>query len=254
MSFDLLEQRIAATPGCKAGNGASRPAVAEAEKALGVTFPTALREYLVRFGWVEFADREFFGLGEGVPHFLDIVRLTTSERTEAGARLPPSLIPLQNDGWGNLYCIVASPGSAEDGSIVLWDHERGLAQEPEVCAPDLESWLESILDEVTVEVDKVFEGVTRTVTLERNQGLDFEARRVLPPGWRLECRADGYAFAGPWSDDWESTVWILVRFLAYKSMIALRRSGAANAMEYELVSCMEGGTGFRAVFRSFRPV
>lgn len=191
MNFDLLEQRIAATPGCKVGNGASRSAVAEAEAALGVTFPSALREYLVRFGWVEFADKELFGLGEGVPHFLDIVRLTTTERTEAGAPLPPSLIPLLNDGRGNLSCIVANPGAVEDGSIVLWDHERGPAQEPEVCAPDLESWLESILDEVTAKADKVFEDVIRALTLEGNQGLDVEARHVLPLGWRLEYRADG---------------------------------------------------------------
>ncbi len=104
-----------------------------------------------------------------------------------------------------------------------------------------------------MKVHEVFEGVARTLTLERNQGLDFEARRVLPPDWRLECRADGFTFAGPWSGEWESTVWKLVRFLAYKSMIALRRSGAADVVEYELVACTESGTGFRAVFRSFPP-
>ena len=104
-----------------------------------------------------------------------------------------------------------------------------------------------------MKVHEVFEGVARTVTLERNQGLDFEARRVLPSGWRLECREDGYVFAGPWSDDWENAVWKLVRFLAYKSMIVIRRSGVGSTMEYDLVTCMESGTGFRAVFRSFPP-
>ncbi len=99
----------------------------------------------------------------------------------------------------------------------------------------------------------MFEGVARTITRERNQGLDIEARHVLPPAWRLQCRADGFIFAGHWPDDQESTVWDLVGFLAYTSMIVLRRSGAANAVEYELVSCVESGPGFRAVFRSFPP-
>lgn len=147
MSFDLIEQRIKSMDDCKAGGGASSQAVADAQAALGVAFPRSLREYLLRFGWLELADREFFGLGEGVPRFLDLVRLTASERAEAGSSLSTSLIPLLNDGGGNLYCIVARADSAEDGTIVLWDHERGASREPEFCAADMETWLHSILDE-----------------------------------------------------------------------------------------------------------
>lgn len=151
MNFDLLGRRLATTPACKVGRGASSRAVADAEAVLGVVFPPSLREYLTRFGWVEMADREFFGLGDGVPQFLELVRITTSERTEAGAPLPRSLIPLLNDGGGNLYCVVATPGSSNDGMVVLWDHEQGAEQVPEVCAADLESWLESVLNDVTAE-------------------------------------------------------------------------------------------------------
>ena len=84
--------------------------------------------------------------------------------------------------------------------------------------------------------------------LERNHGLDFEVSRMLPPGWTVEHRSDGYAFAGPWSTDWEATVWKLARFLAYKSFLSLHRSGVAGSMAYELVSAREDGTGFRATF------
>ena len=48
-------------------------------------------------------------------------------------------------------------------------------------------------------------------------------------------------------------MWKLVRFLAYTSLVAFRRSSVDEAVEYELVTCVENGTGFRAVFRS-RPV
>lgn len=69
---------------------------------------------------------------------------------------------------------------------------------------------------------ELFQGLAQKVVLERNQGLDFETRRMLPSGWMLECREDGYLFTGPWSDEWENAVWRLVRFLSYKSMSADR--------------------------------
>lgn len=101
--------------------------------------------------------------------------------------------------------------------------------------------------------DVLFQALARELRLERSQGLDIEAHHILPSGWTLECRPDGYVFIGPRSHDWEDTVWRIVRFLAYTSLITLRESSVDDAVEYELVSCMEDGTGFRAVFRS-RPV
>ena len=97
---------------------------------------------------------------------------------------------------------------------------------------------------------ELFQELSRKMVFERNQGLDFEARRVVPSGWTLECHEDGYTFIGSWSDEWEITVWRLVQFLSYKATLALRCSGVGDNMEYELVTCMEEGTGFRAVFRS----
>ena len=100
---------------------------------------------------------------------------------------------------------------------------------------------------------ELFQALARELRLERSQGLDVEAQHILPSGWTLECRPDGYQFIGPRSHDWEGTVWKIVRFLAYTSLITLRESSVDDAVEYELVTCMENGTGFRAVFRS-RPV
>ena len=85
-------------------------------------------------------------------------------------------------------------------------------------------------------------------TLERNEGLDYEVDRMLPSGWTVEFRPDGYAFTGPWSNEWESVVWRMARFLAYKAFLSLHRMGTAGAMTYELVSARNDGTGFRATF------
>ena len=98
--------------------------------------------------------------------------------------------------------------------------------------------------------NELFESLARQVRFEPSQGLDVDAQHILPSGWTLECRPDGYQFIGPRSHDWEDTVWKIVRFLAYTSLITLRESSVDDAFEYELVTCMENGTGFRAVFRS----
>lgn len=96
---------------------------------------------------------------------------------------------------------------------------------------------------------EIFSDLMRSVVFERNQGLDFEARHLLPLGWTLECRDDGYLFTGSWSDEWEDIVWKLVRFLSFKSMLAVSRSGVGEGAEYVLVTCTAAGIGFRAVFR-----
>jgi len=121
--------------------------ITAAEATLGIRFHPSLREYFARFGWIEMGHREFFGLGVGVPRFLEITSLTTSERTEAGAPLPTRLLPLLNDGGGSLYCVVCDESAADDGTVVLWDHEQGVHQEPAAVASDLAAWLDLLLDE-----------------------------------------------------------------------------------------------------------
>src|ERR1043165_3149 len=139
MKFDELEAVIKGRRDSVIGDGVSPSMIADAEKRLGVTFPGALREYLRRFGWIELGHMEFFGLGGRIPPHLHLVDLTVSERSEGGVGLPDHLIPLLNDGGGNLYCIDVGHGSG--GQIVLWNHELSSRQAPRECAPTLEHWL-----------------------------------------------------------------------------------------------------------------
>jgi cell wall assembly regulator SMI1 len=117
--------------------------IADAEAKLRVTFHPDLRDYLKLFGHLEIADLELFGLGENTPPFLDLIRMTLSERTESECPPPPGLIPLCNDGGGNLYCISVATGTGTNasGAIILWEHDGGPDQELEVTADCLETWL-----------------------------------------------------------------------------------------------------------------
>jgi hypothetical protein len=83
----------------------------------------------------------------------------------------------------------------------------------------------------------------------RSQGLDYEAHAILPEGWSVEMEEDGYVLSGPRSADWETAVWGMVRFLSYKPFLALRRTGTGEDVEYELVSSLENGKGFKVTFK-----
>ncbi|CAN5884843.1 hypothetical protein BH11MYX4_BH11MYX4_03280 [soil metagenome] len=53
-------------------------------------------------------------------------------------KLPVSLVPIMNDGGGNLYCLDSR--SAEP-SVVFWDHEAGEKQDPTVESATFCDWL-----------------------------------------------------------------------------------------------------------------
>ncbi len=97
------------------------------------------RQFLRRFGWGGVEDIELFGLGADVPSFLHLVVMTESERSEMSPALPTHLIPVMNDGGGNLYCL-DSRGAAEP-PVVFWDHTAGEDQQPQQVAADFVAWL-----------------------------------------------------------------------------------------------------------------
>lgn len=96
---------------------------------------------------------------------------------------------------------------------------------------------------------ELFDDIRRSITMGPSQGLDYEAHAAAPKGWTVEVQAGGYVFTGPRSPEWETLVWKMIRFLAYKSFVTVRRTGEGESMEYELVSCMDRGEGFVATFR-----
>lgn len=116
------------------GESASPDEINAAEARLGA-MPLDYRAFLGDFGWMELGHREVFGLGDGVPAYLNVVDMTLSERADAG--VPDEVIVIANDGSGNLVCL-----DLLSGRVVTWWHE---SRSTEATAPDFTSWLVSLL-------------------------------------------------------------------------------------------------------------
>lgn len=149
MTYEDAAERLASFPERDVGRGATADEVSEAERLLGATLPSSYRTFLVDFGWGGVGDWEVFGLGEDVPPYLDLVRVTLSERTEMVPPLPERLVPFHNDGGGNLYCLNTGRSAGTECPVVFWDHEGEVGQEPPVLAESFASWLSDRLDHAT---------------------------------------------------------------------------------------------------------
>ena len=128
------------------GPGAGDDEIAAAERALGVRIEGGYRQFLKRFGWGGAGHIEIYGLGAEVPFHLDVVRVTQSEREEMEPRLQRHLVPVMNDGGGNLYCLDTQ--MTDEPSIVVWNHTGGAEQIPEVEAKDFNQWLGGELNDL----------------------------------------------------------------------------------------------------------
>ncbi|MDQ3703999.1 MAG: SMI1/KNR4 family protein [Chloroflexota bacterium] len=128
------------------GRGATPQEIQLAEQQLSVVFPRSYKEFLEQFGWASLEGLELYGLGEDVPAYLDLVKVTLSERMEMRPRLPRPLLPLMNDGAGNHYCLDVGSGEQGECPVVFWDHNQGESQDPEYVARNLEAWLSEELN------------------------------------------------------------------------------------------------------------
>lgn len=139
MTFDELARNLERSSSKIFGRGASEHEIHVASTRLGVNLSGGYRLFLQRFGWGGVGSFEFFGLGLDVPPYLDLVAIAESERTEMRPALPAYLIPLMNDGGGNLYCLDSR--DVGEPAVVFWDHTAGEEQAPQRVAPDFVSWV-----------------------------------------------------------------------------------------------------------------
>lgn len=139
MTFDELAEKLERIPSKHFGQGASEAEINTASTQLGINLAGGYRLFLLRFGWGGFGSIEIFGLGADVPPYLSLTEMTRSEREEMSPRLPSHLVPLMNDGGGNLYCL----DSRVEGEppVVFWDHTAGEQQEPTKVTSDFMVWL-----------------------------------------------------------------------------------------------------------------
>ena len=146
MSYDDLRRMLQEDAEIATGCGARSDEIAEAERVLEVRFPAGYRRFLEDFGWFDGYDDRVFGLGADVPSIQDLVRETRAGRHEFRPYLPHGLIPLYNDGAGNISAL-DTRRSAGEAPVVVWDHEFDERQDPEI---DEESgfvaWLHGLIE------------------------------------------------------------------------------------------------------------
>jgi hypothetical protein len=146
MEFSDLESQILTYPGRVQGLGATTGEIAAAEKVLTIRFAGGFRTFLERFGWLSVEGLEIYGIGARVPKYLSLVEITLSERSEMRPKLRPDLVPVMNDGGGNLFCLDTAAGTSGSGAIVFWDHALDADQDPEIIAASFEEWLSAKLE------------------------------------------------------------------------------------------------------------
>lgn len=141
MEFTLVQQEISRFIDKESGNGASQYDITNAEAKLDVIIRGHYREFLLTYGWIRLGTIEIFGLGDETPKHLNLVEMAESERQEMYPPLEHCLIPVLNDGSGNLFCINTAYSNAAEPPIVFWDHELGKDQSLEPVAASFGEWL-----------------------------------------------------------------------------------------------------------------
>jgi cell wall assembly regulator SMI1 len=145
LSSELI-RRLRSLNGAVFGQGASPQEIAQAEQELGAEFPESYRAFLLRFGWGGVEHLELYGLGQDVPDYMNLIKVTLSERTEMKPRLPHRLVPIMNDGAGNHYCLDVEYSQQGECPMVYWDHNLSVSQDPQYVARNFEAWLSAELN------------------------------------------------------------------------------------------------------------
>ncbi|WP_175494136.1 SMI1/KNR4 family protein [Herbiconiux ginsengi] len=99
--YDELKAVLSSRRDLERGNGATEAELSAAEMQIG-SIPQEFRQFLMDFGWVILGHYEVFGVGEGITARNDLVSETLNERSYGRI---PNLVPVMNDGAGNLYCV-----------------------------------------------------------------------------------------------------------------------------------------------------
>jgi len=136
LSAELIG-RLRSCQEAELGRGATPQEIELAEKRLGVEFPESYKAFLGHFGWASLEGLELYGLGEDVPTYLGLVKVTLSERTHMRSRLPNRLVPLMNDGAGNHYCLDVMSRQKRRMSGSLLGSQLGGVSRPGVRSTEL---------------------------------------------------------------------------------------------------------------------
>ena len=145
-TYEDLSRRLLGIGSQELGPGATETEIEAAENDLELLISGGYRRFIRQFGWGAVGSLELYGVGASVPLRHDLVRVTTSERSEMEPALPRHLLPVMNDGFGDLYCL--DTRTTDDPPIVLWAHEDGRDQVPDLEGETFVSWLWEMLDDL----------------------------------------------------------------------------------------------------------
>lgn len=135
--YDRLRQLIRSQAD-EIGTGCS-PGELVAVRAAFDLLPEDYVAYLCDFGWFTVSSHEVIGFGAGVPTHLDVIRVVTWERELAQPSMSAGLLPIENNGGGDHYCLdLDAPGHP----VVFWSHDDPLGSDelPAVVAPCFAAW------------------------------------------------------------------------------------------------------------------
>jgi hypothetical protein len=145
MERPLISHATLTAANAVTGGGVSVEELTSAELELGVNIVGEYRKFLRTMGWLSSDNVEIFGLGADAPKHLRLVAIAIRERMEMYPPLPRELLPITNDGSGNLYCVHHAGGTMLEPEIVFWDHQLGSKQKPLPVAPSFSVWAEQAL-------------------------------------------------------------------------------------------------------------
>ncbi len=136
MTYQRLREVLAAEPTTQHGRGASAAEIDVAIRTLG-PLPNEYVEFLREYGWLVVKHYEFNGLGEDVLPRRDLLAIARDEHTDYG--LPRHLIPIRNDGGGNLFCFDTT--SSRPDEVVYWDHETESLEQSGGVTSSFSAWV-----------------------------------------------------------------------------------------------------------------
>ena len=144
--IESLLDRVLTIPGIERGVGATSREIEEAEQQLGLKIPLDYRVVLRRAGWLAIGPQEIWGLGPGVPKHLHLVRSTQLWRTNQWLGLPGHLLPIKEDGGGNLFCLDCSHADRHECPVIFWDHDAEPDNRGNFWASTLSEFIEGYVD------------------------------------------------------------------------------------------------------------
>jgi len=131
-------------PEGRSGSGVSDEKIQQCEQQLGVILPNSYRWFLREFAWGIFPEY-VYGLSDGIPPGQHLVSQTEKLRHRRAPKLPCALIPFNNDGWGNHYCVDTTRLRDGECPVVFWNHELDEDQQPKVTHPTFLDWLDETI-------------------------------------------------------------------------------------------------------------